>query len=97
MRQRDLSSLLAMVGIEALDLTEQEIAMLERVSVRTVQGWRQKGGGPPFKKTAGPQGAVRYPVAEYRLWREQRIVANTAQLSRLGRGNPLAKPRRPAT
>lgn len=84
MEPRDLALLLSQVGLEAPDLTEQEIALLERVSVRTVQGWRRKGGGPPFRKAGrGFTGSVRYPVAEYRKWRASRVVANTAQLARL--------------
>ncbi|HYH47810.1 MAG TPA: helix-turn-helix domain-containing protein [Thermoanaerobaculia bacterium] len=84
MEPRDLALLLSQVGLEAPDLTEQEIALLERVSVRTVQGWRRKGGGPPFRKAGlGLTGAVRYPVAEYRKWRDSRVVANTAQSVRL--------------
>lgn len=31
-------------------LTERQVATLLEVSVKTLQGWRLKGGGPPFLK-----------------------------------------------
>src|SRR5689334_11321449 len=35
--------------IESL-MTEQEAAAILRVTVKTLQGWRYRGGGPPFIK-----------------------------------------------
>ena len=43
-------------------LTEAQVADLLGVSIRTLQAWRQNGGGPPFLRLAdeGKRGAIRY-------------------------------------
>jgi predicted DNA-binding transcriptional regulator AlpA len=46
-------------------LTERTAAALLDVSERTLQGWRWRGGGPPFVKLGR---AVRYPPIELRAW-----------------------------
>jgi hypothetical protein len=67
-------------GIEERDLTEQELADLERVKVRTVREWRARGTGPVYRKLGPGRGAaVRYPVAEYRAWRRGTVVRSTAE------------------
>jgi predicted DNA-binding transcriptional regulator AlpA len=47
----------------ALDplLDEHQVAQVLNISVRTLQGWRVRGGGPPFVKLGG---AVRYRRSE---------------------------------
>jgi hypothetical protein len=42
-------------------LTERQAAALLKVSVKSLQGWRSRGGGPPFLKLGR---CVRYSVAE---------------------------------
>lgn len=45
--------------------TERELAVALGISRRTLQGWRWRGGGPPFRRLGG---AVRYDPAEVRSW-----------------------------
>ena len=45
--------------------SEREIALILAVSVKTVQGWRFRRGGPPWVKFAG---SVRYSIAELEQW-----------------------------
>jgi hypothetical protein len=48
--------------------------------VRTVREWRQRGGGPPFRKLGpGKAAPVRYPIAQYRAWRQTNILKSTAE------------------
>ena len=76
----ELPELLKRAGIEQPDMTESELAELERVTVRTVREWRQRGTGPPYRKLGpGKSALVRYPVAQYRTWRESTIVESTAE------------------
>ena len=42
------------------------------VSPRTVQGWRQRGDGPPFLKLPG--GLVRYRVCDVERWIDDRTI-----------------------
>ena len=80
MNAQDRSRLLHEIGLEAVDLTEQEIAVLEGVSVRTVQSWRQTGTGPRYRKLGkGRMAPVRYPVEWYQQWRERTAITCTAQ------------------
>jgi len=48
-------------------LTEQQLAIELNVSVRTLQQWRFKGGGPRFLKLGA---AVRYDWAHVEVWLE---------------------------
>lgn len=45
--------------------SERDIATILGVSVKTIQGWRFRGGGPPWKKFAG---TVRYSIDEFSTW-----------------------------
>jgi hypothetical protein len=93
----ELSELLKRAGIEEPDLTEHELAELERVTVRTVREWRQRGGGPPFRKLGpGKAALVRYPVAQYRAWRQSTIIESTAERLELFRGPARTKHPPPA-
>jgi hypothetical protein len=79
-------------GIEQRDLTERELADLERVKVRTVREWRVRGNGPPYRKLGpGRAAPVRYPVAEYRAWRSSTVVRSTASNRRLPSANPAGR------
>jgi hypothetical protein len=61
------SEVLRRAGIDAPDMTERELAMLEGVSVRTLQQWRQLGTGPRYRKLGpGKKSPVRYPVEAIR-------------------------------
>lgn len=56
-------------------LTEKEAAPYLALSVRTLQAWRVRGGGPPFVKLGA---AVRYDVAALDQWTEAQVRANTS-------------------
>ena len=56
-------------------LNEHEAAVLLGVSVRTLQNWRLRGGGPPYQKLGS---AVRYSTFKLRAWIECRSRLNTS-------------------
>lgn len=65
-----------------------EIAAYLRVSVRTLQSWRHRGGGPPFRKYGE---LVRYKGSAVLEWDESRSRRTTADPgSEAGAGTPLA-------
>lgn len=47
-------------------LNEKELAVMLGVSVRTLQGWRLRRKGPPFRRLCGD--AIRYQVDEVEAW-----------------------------
>ena len=55
--------------------TEAQAATYLNVSRRTLQAWRQRGGGPEYIKLGG---AVRYDRAALDRYIEERTRANTA-------------------
>jgi len=59
-------------------LHESEAAYIYNVSVRTLQGWRIKGGGPRFIKLGGPRGPVRYRRRELREHAERNMRRSTS-------------------
>jgi hypothetical protein len=50
-------------------LTEQELGERWRMSIRTLQGWRQRKTGPNFVKIRGQ--AVRYPMNDVLAYESQ--------------------------
>ncbi|HVT59901.1 MAG TPA: hypothetical protein VHR45_16065 [Thermoanaerobaculia bacterium] len=68
-------------GLDLRDLSEAEVAYLERITVKTVQKWRTDGTGPAYRNEAG----IRYPLRWYWEWREKGRQRLTAQ--RVRRGN----------
>lgn len=72
-----------------LDLIQQDFGQLvdERTAadllgakVRTVQGWRRRGIGPPFVKLgAAPNAQVRYPLALLRDFLDRHLVATDSR------------------
>jgi predicted DNA-binding transcriptional regulator AlpA len=56
-------------------LNEHEAAALLGVSVRTLQNWRLRGGGPPYQKLGS---AVRYSLVKLRQWIENGSRSNTS-------------------
>lgn len=65
--------------LEYLDrlLTETEAAQFLGFSIRALQGWRVKGGGPKFVKVSGR--AVRYRRRDLILWAEAKLRSNTSE------------------
>ncbi|GHF32207.1 hypothetical protein GCM10017044_28910 [Kordiimonas sediminis] len=59
-------------------LNERQAAAYLNQSVRTLQGWRLRGGGPRFVKISGR--SVRYRIEDINAWIEGRIVANTSEI-----------------
>ncbi len=66
--------------IKTLRDEKQEAARLG-FSVRTLQQWRVKGGGPPFHKIGS---AVRYNPEAVDAWLNDRIQTNTAPAAQAG-------------
>ena len=58
-------------------LTETEAAQFIGFSIRALQGWRVKGGGPRFVKISAR--AVRYRRRDLIAWAEARLRSNTSQ------------------
>lgn len=56
-------------------LTEQQTAILLGVSVRGLQGWRLRGGGPQYVKCGR---LVRYRRCDLLHWMDARTVCNTS-------------------
>ena len=57
-------------------LTEKEAAKLLGFSVRTLQGWRYRGGGPRFVRVS--RGCVRYRRQDLDEWVESRLRWSTS-------------------
>lgn len=58
-------------------MDEREAASILCYSVRALQNWRHRGGGPQFVKVSAR--SVRYRRRDLLAWVESRIVANTSQ------------------
>ncbi len=56
---------------------EREAASLLCYSVRGLQNWRHRGGGPRFVKVSAR--SVRYRRSDLLAWIEERVISNTAQ------------------
>lgn len=54
---------------------ESEVAEFLGVSVRTLQGWRWRGGGPSFHRVGS---AIRYDMADVRAWLESQRRTSTS-------------------
>ncbi len=61
-------------------LTEGQAAEFLQVSVRTLQAWRQRGGGPEFARPGGGR-AVRYRRGTLIAYMEENTVANTSAVA----------------
>ena len=57
---------------------EREAAAVLGLSVRTLQAWRVRGGGPQFVKCGR---SVRYNLATLVEWANSRVFAHTAAQS----------------
>ena len=64
-------------------LTTKEVADLLRISPRTLENWRQRGGGPPYRVIS--QRLVRYSREELMVWVRAQNVGNTVQAKHLCR------------
>lgn len=59
-------------------LNEKEAAEMLRYSVRALQNWRLRGGGPKFIKVSGR--SVRYAISDLNAWIEERRVSHTSEI-----------------
>lgn len=58
-------------------VNEREPASILCYSVRALQNWRHRGGGPDFVKVSSR--SVRYRRADLEKWIAARTVSNTSQ------------------
>ncbi|MHA7826185.1 MAG: helix-turn-helix transcriptional regulator [Roseovarius sp.] len=58
-------------------VTEYEAADMLCYSVRALQNWRHRGGGPRFVKVSSR--SVRYRIADILEWIDERTVAHTSE------------------
>lgn len=59
-------------------IDEKEAASMVCYSVRALQNWRHRGGGPAFVKVSAR--SVRYRRRDILAWIDARTVANTSQI-----------------
>lgn len=58
-------------------ITETEAASFLGYSVRALQNWRVRGGGPEFVKVSSR--SIRYRRQDLNAWAEARLQSNTSQ------------------
>ncbi len=56
---------------------EREAASILCYSVRALQNWRHRGGGPDFVKVSAR--SIRYRRTDLDIWINSRTVSNTSQ------------------
>ena len=54
-------------GVSPRFYSERDLAAVLGVSAKTLQGWRFRGQGPPWRRLCG---AIRYGVSEFEAWVE---------------------------
>jgi predicted DNA-binding transcriptional regulator AlpA len=54
-----------LVSLEPEYLTTQEVAQMTRIPVKTLEGYRRHGMGPPYVKIGR---GIRYPISGVREW-----------------------------
>lgn len=59
-----------------LDVQEVAARYNGKVSIRTFNNWRTRGGGPPFTKVGG---RVFYPLSKLIAWEEARTAWSTSE------------------
>ncbi len=58
-------------------LNENDAASFLGYSVRALQNWRVRGGGPSFVKVSAR--SIRYRRRDLIAWADERLVANTSE------------------
>ncbi len=76
---KHISEPLAVVTATMLDqlITEKAAADFLGYSVRALQNWRVRGGGPKFVRVSGR--SIRYRLRELNDWAESRLCSSTSQ------------------
>ncbi len=62
-------------------LNESQTAQFLGLTIRCLQNWRSRGGGPPYIQIS--RRAIRYRRADLEAWIDARIVANTTDARRV--------------
>ena len=57
-------------------LTEKEVAKMTGFSIRPLQSWRTRGGGPRFVKISAR--CVRYRIEDVETWIDERLRTSTS-------------------
>ncbi len=60
-------------------INENEAANFTGYTIRALQGWRVKGGGPNFIKVSAR--SIRYRRRDLIQWAESKLAANTSQVA----------------
>lgn len=68
MTQKTTAATAGAGGVSKRFASEQELASHTGLSIRTLQSWRLRNQGPPFKKLCG---AVRYDLEQFNAWVER--------------------------
>ena len=58
-------------------INERQAAALLSLSIRTLQSWRLRGGGPKFVRAGR---AIRYRRRDLMEWMDRRTVASTSDI-----------------
>ncbi len=58
-------------------ITEQEAAKFLGYTVRALQNWRVRGGGPKFVRVSSR--SIRYRRRDLNTWIEERLCSNTSE------------------
>lgn len=61
---------------EPILLTERQAATILGFSIRTLQAWRVRGGGPAFIRISAR--CVRYRIEDLQEWIEERVRISTS-------------------
>ena len=71
-------------------LNPRQAAEFIGVCTATLCHWRQRGSGPPWIRI-GPhnKGLIRYPVAEFMLWLQERESSPSTDVERRAPNRPL--------
>ncbi|MFT6558341.1 helix-turn-helix transcriptional regulator [Sneathiella sp.] len=60
-------------------MTEKEAAAFMGYTMRALQNWRLRGGGPNYVKVSSR--SIRYRFRDINDWIEARIINNTSQMT----------------
>ena len=75
--QREVTKMQQHQQLTSTLVDEREAASILCYSVRALQNWRHRGGGPDFVKVSSR--SVRYRRADLETWIADRTVSNTSQ------------------
>ncbi|MEH6477306.1 MAG: hypothetical protein V7727_16555 [Sneathiella sp.] len=62
-------------------ITEKEAAIFIAHTIRALQNWRLRGGGPKYFKGQGKRGSVRYCRRDLLAWMDGNSISSTSEVS----------------